>query len=252
MASKKQNNDASSIIINSAIPTDTNSYSSNIVYLENHEGLNTDELALIVRRLFSWYKCTDLVIDTSGQGLGVYDALIRDIIDYETGEVYPALSCCNDKIMADRCKIQNAPKVMWSIKGSTTFNNEICILLRSGFQQNKVNLLVSEFEAEEIIKEKYKTYSKMSSFEQLQYKMPYVQTTLLIYELINLEYEIRGTNVKIIEKSSMRKDRYSSLAYNYWVQCQLEREMLQTPKAGFNASDYAVKLKQLNKRPNTY
>lgn len=66
MASKKHKNDASSIIINSVIPTNNNSYVSNIVYLENYEGLLTDELALIVRRLFEWYKCTDLVIDTNG------------------------------------------------------------------------------------------------------------------------------------------------------------------------------------------
>ena len=61
-----------------------------------------------------------------------------------------------------------------------------------------------------------------------------------------------GTNIKIIEKSGMRKDRYSSLAYNYWVQCQLEREMLRKQKTGFDASDYASKLRRLNKRPNTY
>ena len=66
MASKKTKNDASSIMINSAIPTNNNNYTGNLVYLENHEGLNTDELALIIRRLYSWYKCTDLVIDTNG------------------------------------------------------------------------------------------------------------------------------------------------------------------------------------------
>ena len=252
MASKKTKNDASSIMINSAIPTNNNNYTANILYLENHEGLNTDELALIVRRLYSWYKCTDLVIDTNGQGLGVYDALIRDMIDHETGELYHALSCCNDKVMAERCKVDNAPKVIWSIKASATFNNESCILLRSGFQKGKINLLVSEFESEEILKERFKNFSKMSAYEQMQYKMPYIQTTLLVYELISLEHEVKGTNIKITEKSGMRKDRYSSLAYNYWVQCQLEREMLNKPKSGFRANDYANKLKKLNKRPTTY
>ena len=92
----------------------------------------------------------------------------------------------------------------------------------------------------------------MPSYEQMQYKLPYIQTTLLVYELINLEYEIKGTNVKITEKSGMRKDRYSSLAYNYWVQCQLEREMLRKQKTGFNASDYASKLRRLNHKPKTY
>ena len=252
MASKKTKNDASSIMINSAIPTNNNNYTANLVYLENHEGLNTDELALIVRRLYSWYKCTDLVIDTNGQGLGVYDALIRDMIDHETGELYPALSCCNDKVMAERCKVESAPKVIWSIKASASFNNESCILLRSGFQKGKINLLVSEFESEEILKERFKNFSKMSPYEQMQYKMPYIQTTLLVYELISLEHEVKGTNIKITEKSGMRKDRYSSLAYNYWVQCQLEREMLNKPKSGFNANDYANKLRRLNKRPTTY
>ena len=252
MASKKQNNDASAIIINSAIPTNNNNYTSNVVYMENHEGLNTDELALVVRRLYDMYKCTDLVVDTNGQGLGVYDNLIQDIVDPTTGELYPALSCCNDKVMAERCKVDNAPKVIWSIKASASFNNEICILLRSGFQNGKINLLVSEFEAEEVLKDKIKGFNKIPAYEQTQYKLPYIQTTLLVYELINLEYEIKGTNVKITEKSGMRKDRYSSLAYNYWVQCQLEREMLRKQKNGFDASDYASKLRKLNQRPRTY
>lgn len=251
-SNKNKKNDASSIMINSAIPTSNNNYTANIIYLENHEGLNTDELALIVRRLYAWYKCTDLVIDTNGVGLGVYDALIKDIFDHETGELYPALSCCNDKVMAERCKVENAPKVIWSIKATTTFNNEVCILLRSGFQKGKINLLVSEFESEEILRERFKGFNKMMPYEQMQYKMPFIQTTLLVYELISLEHEIKGTNIKITEKSGMRKDRYSSIAYNYWVQCQLEREMLNKPKSGFNANDYAGKLRKLNKKPRTY
>ncbi len=252
MASKKNKNDASSIIINSAMPTNSNNYTANIIYMENHEGLNTDELALIVRRLFAQYKCTDLVIDTNGVGLGVYDCLIQDILDHETGELYPALSCCNDKIMAERCKVDNAPKVIWSIKASATFNNEICILLRSGFQKGKVNLLVSEFECEEILKDRIKDFKRLMAYEQMTYKLPYIQTTLLIYELINLEHETKGTNIKIIEKSGMRKDRYSSLAYNYWVQCQLELDTLRKRKTGFDASKYASQLKKLNHKPRLY
>lgn len=185
-------------------------------------------------------------------GTPVFDMLIQDIVDPTTGELYPALSCCNDKAMAERCKVDNAPEVIWSIKASASFNNEICTLLRSGFQNGKINLLVSEFEVEEILKDKIKGFSKMPAYEQLQYKMPYIQTTLLVYELINLEYEIKGTNVKITEKSGMRKDRYSSLAYNFWVQCQLEREMLKKKKIGFDAKSYASQLRKLNKRPNMY
>jgi hypothetical protein len=206
--------------------------------MENHEGLNTDELGLIVRRLFWLYKCTDLVIDTNGIGLGVYDFIIRDVFDNETGQLYPALSCCNDKVMEERCKVKNAQKAIWSIKANAQFNNDMCILLRSGFQKGKINLLISEFEAEEILRDSIKGFTKLSISEQIKYKMPYIQTTLLINELINLEHEVKGVNIKVKEKSGMRKDRYSSLGYNYWVQCQLERNLAKPKQTTTNISSY--------------
>lgn len=185
-------------------------------------------------------------------GLSIFDSLIKDIVDPKTGELYPALSCCNDEMMAMRCKIDNAPKVIWSIKGNATFNSEICINLRNGFQKGKINLLTSEFEAQDILKQKIKGFDKLTAGQQLAYKKPYLETTLLIYELINLEHKVIGTNVKISEKSGMRKDRYSSLAYNYWVQCQLEREELNKKKNGFDAESFATAMRKLNRRPNTY
>lgn len=187
-------------------------------------------------------------------GLTVFDKLAQDIVDPETGELYPALSCRNDKDMAERCKVQNAPKEIWSIKGSAKFNTDICTLLRSGFKTGKINLLVNEFEGEDVLKTKYKSYNKMTLPEQLQYKMPYIQTSLLVTELTKLEYESNGANIKIRERTGMRKDRYSSLAYNYWVQCELEREILRKPKYEFNVNDYAKQMKNfnLNQRPNMY
>ena len=227
-SSKTKNNDASSILINSAIPTDNNEYISNIVFLENHEGLTTDELGIIVMRLFNQYKCTDLVLDTNGAGLGVYDFVIKNQVDQETGNIYKAMTCINDKDMAKRCKVESANKCIWSIKATASFNNEMCIMLRSGIRNGKINLLVSEFEAEEILKDKIKNYQKMDSFAQVKFKSQYIQTTLLIYELINLQHKVEGTNIKIKEKSGMRKDRYSSLAYNYHVLRELEKKIEET------------------------
>ena len=55
--------------------------------------------------------------------------------------------------------------------------------------------------------------------------MPYVNTTLLIDELTKLQHEESGGKIKISEKSGMRKDRYSSLSYNYYVAMQLENKI---------------------------
>ena len=55
--------------------------------------------------------------------------------------------------------------------------------------------------------------------------MPYLQTTLGIYELVKLDHEVKNGNIKVKEVSGMRKDRYSSIAYNYWCACQLELKL---------------------------
>ena len=44
-------------------------------------------------------------------------------------------------------------------------------------------------------------------------------------ELINLQHKIEGGSVKIKERTGMRKDRYSSLAYNFWVMKQYELKL---------------------------
>ena len=53
-------------------------------------------------------------------------------------------------------------------------------------------------------------------------KIPYVQTTMAEYELIKLEHEVKNGVIKVKEISGMRKDRYSSIAYNYWCASQIE------------------------------
>lgn len=224
-STKKKDNDAAALYVNNLVQTNSTSYQSNFVLGETFEGLTTDELGLIVMRYFYKYNCTDLVLDTNGLGLGVFDFIIRDQYDPDTGETYKALTCCNDKDMADRCKVKDAKQVVWAVKATAKFNNEICVLLRNGIQNGKINLLISEQNADDVLKETYKGYSKLSLSEKVKMKVSYLQTTMAIYELVKLEHEVKDGNIKVKEASGMRKDRYSSIAYSYWCACQLELKL---------------------------
>ena len=224
-STKKKDNDAAALYINNLVQTNNTSYQSNFVLGETYEGLTTDELGLIVMRYFYRYNCTDLVIDTNGLGLGVFDFIIKDQYDPDTGETYKALTCCNDKDMADRCKVKDAKQVVWAVKATAKFNNEICVLLRNGIQNGKINFLISEQNADDVLKETYKGYSKLSLSEKVKMKVSYLQTTMAIYELVKLEHEVKDGNIKVKETSGMRKDRYSSIAYSYWCACQLELKL---------------------------
>lgn len=228
-STKKKRNDASAVFINDLIQVNDTSYQSNFVYGETFEGLTTDDFGIIVMRYFYKYKCTDIVLDTNGIGLGVYDFIIKDQYDQETGETYKALTCLNDSDMAARCNVRDANKVVWSVKATDKFNNEICVLLRNGIQNGKINFLISEQEADMVLKDSYKGYLKMTPTDQLKLKMPYLQTTFAIYELVKLDHEVKNGNIRVKEISGMRKDRYSSIAYSYWCACQLELKL--KPKA---------------------
>lgn len=224
-STKKKKNDASAIFINDLIQVNDTAYQSNFVYGETFEGLKTDELGMIVMKYFYEYQCTDLVLDTNGIGLGVYDFITKDQICQENGKRYQAMTCINDKDMAERCKVRDANKVVWSVKANANFNNEICVLLRNGIQNGKINFLIPEQDADSSLKETYKGYFKMSPTEQAKLKMSYIQTTFAIYELIKLDHEVKNGNIKVKEVEGMRKDRYSSIAYSYWCACQLELKL---------------------------
>ena len=224
-STKKKKNDASAIFINDLIQVNDTAYQSNFVYGETFEGLKTDELGMIVMKYFYEYQCTDLVLDTNGIGLGVYDFITKDQVCQENGKRYQAMTCINDKDMAERCKVRDGNKVVWSVKANANFNNEICVLLRNGIQNGKINFLISEQDADSSLKETYKGYFKMSPTEQAKLKMSYVQTTFAVYELIKLDHEVKNGNIKVKEVEGMRKDRYSSIAYSYWCACQLELKL---------------------------
>lgn len=223
-SSTKNKNDATSIFINQMLPTSNNRFINNIVYAENNEGLRTDAQALVIRKLFEDYACDYLVLDTKGLGLGVSDALMADIYDQDSGTTYGALSCCNNDELAKRCLVPDAPKVIWSVQGTSEFNSQCALGLREAIQQGNVRLLTSEFSAEDALGE-LRGYDNLSPGDALNLKLPYIHTSLLINELIKLEYEVRNNVIRVKEKAGMRKDRYSSLSYNIYVAKTIERNL---------------------------
>lgn len=221
MSSKKHNNDATAIFINQMLPTKVGRYTKNIVYTCTNEGLRTEAQSLIIRQLFDQFACDYIALDCNGLGIGIYDCLSRDITDPETGEIYPALSCCNDSEMAARCTSPDAPKVIWSLKANAQFNSDCAFTLREDLRSGRIRLLVSEYDGENYINS-LKGASNLSDSVKVKLLLPYIHTTLLIEELVNLQHEENLGKVRIYEKSGMRKDRFSSLMYNNYVATQIE------------------------------
>ena len=131
-------------------------------------------------------------------------------------------------------------------------NTDLCTQLRTGIQNNKLNLLVSKDESEEILKDNIKNYNKLTPSDKLSLQLPYINTDLFIRELVGLQHKVVGTQIQIKEKSGARKDRYSSAAYNYWVQQQIEKELFRKLPHDYTMREYVKGLRQLNRKPTIY
>lgn len=157
-------------------------------------------------------------------GLGVLDFIVKEHYDPETGETYEAMTSCNNQEMAERCKVKGANKVIWCINASLDFNSKIANGLRTSIKNGNINFLKSEFDIVESIK-KVSGYKSMSVSEKAELEMPYIQTSLAVNEMVNLEFELVNNSTRLKERSGMRKDRYSSLAYNNYVVSELNKEL---------------------------
>jgi len=226
MSSRKNKNDATAIFIVQLIPTSDGQYIRNVLYSENKEGGHTEDQAMLIRRLYEQMNCDYIVIDTAGVGLGVFDNLVKDMTDDVSGEFYPALTCVNDPEMALHYKgASSSPaKVIYSVKASSKWNTQCAYSLRDCIRRGKMRLLLDEEEFRDIY-ESSKAYCELSEEDKITIRMPFIQTSLLISEMVNLEYTTVGTEIKIKESGTSRKDRYSSLSYANQIANELERKL---------------------------
>lgn len=232
-----KNNDASVFSVLTLNPT-SRGYERNVSYIETLEGGNTEIQAVKIKRMFNDFNCDYLSLDTAGAGLGVFDLLVNPVVDQEYGIEYEPWTCVNDPEMAKRCIYPDAKEVIYSIKAHAKLNSEIAISLKDNLRTGKVRLLTTEIEAKESIRN-LRGYSNLDTAFQVELEAPYMQTTLLINEMINLEGERNSANgqIKLTEPRSGRKDRYSSVSYGNYVANILERQLNEKSKEA-NYDDY--------------
>jgi hypothetical protein len=201
-------------------------YLRKVAYIETIEGKHTDDQAIRIKQVFEDFQASYVALDTHGNGLSIYDALVKVMYDENRDVEYEAWCAFNDDVMKARAKTQNPLPVIFSIKAGNKLNHEIATSLRVNLQSSNIELLISEMEAKDSLSDK-KHYQNASIEDRVSMELAYVQTTLLVNELVNLEHDIVGGYVKIKEKSGKRKDRYSSLGFANYLAKILEGENLQ-------------------------
>lgn len=205
-------------------------YRRQVPYIESRQGGETTRQAIRIKQLFEDFEADYCVLDGRNAGISVYDSLARILYDEDRGKEYRAWTCINDDNTSNRIKIDSALPVIFIITASAKLNSDIANEMRTTFVSRNIDLLTTWDEAAEDVNSKIPDYNNLSPEDQLYYEMPYLETSFLINELLNLEYS-KGEQTGLIsltEPSTGRKDRYSSLSYGNYFASLLERDLLST------------------------
>ena len=114
---------------------------------------------------------------------------------------------------------------MYIMKANQALNSEMYAYCQTEINSGRVNFLVDE----SIAKNKLLSQAqgkKMSQSQRADYLMPFVQTSILKDQMLNLVKENEGVNIILRQgNKKIPKDRFSALEYGlYYIKQEEERK----------------------------
>ena len=223
--SPKEDND--NTVIDLIIANETsNGYRRSLKYSESINGQKITEQVLRVKQLWYDFNADYIVIDILNVGRELVGLLSQETYDHERDVTYPALNVYNDEDYRKASYDPNGLPCVFAVKASADINNEIARSLKANLNLGKVKLLITESEFRDMTIKQDDSYLNKPIEERLHLEMPYIQTTMMINETINLEYTMMNGKIRVQEAGRARKDRYTALGYGNWFIAMLESELL--------------------------
>ena len=205
-------------------------YHRQVSYMESNQIGDTTKQAIRIRQLYEDFDADYIVIDSRSGGLQLIYTLQKLLYDEERGIEYPPLKCMNNDDYARVCQDPDAKPCIYAVNGSQNLNSDIAISFRKNLSEGKIDLLVNFETAKEEILSKNKDYKQAIEVDDVfDLERPFLETQALVSECAELQYEKLTTGgIRIKERGTNRKDRYSSCSYGSYFIDQLELDMTTT------------------------
>jgi hypothetical protein len=199
-----------------------------IVYMESHNGKNTNLQALRIKQIYEEFQGDILVLDLASAGISVFDALSAVTKDEIRGVEYPAYTVMNsvnvdtkvyDELIT-RTLGQDAVQCIFPISATPALNSLISVKFRERLKKKLIAFLIDDNSEEDfLIKSGNKDILDQDDTGVRAYLLQaHLQTSLMINESIALEMVPGQGLVKLDEPAGSRKDRYTSVSYlNYYI-----------------------------------
>lgn len=214
-----QNADTVALIIK-CIPRDNGTYLKQVVNLYSFDGEHFLEQSIKLKKLVFHYNASMLVVDANGVGKGLVDFLVKENIDELSGDIYAPFSVVNDD-RYNEFKTKDSLPLLYNVL-SQGIASDIHVNCLSQISSGKVKFLIDEMSAKSKLTNSKKG-REMDSDKLAEYLSPFIMTSILKDEMMNLRAKHQGKNV-ILDRISNRigKDKFSSLEYGLWYIKELE------------------------------
>lgn len=203
-------------------------YRRQVVYLEAQSEFETVKQSIRIKQLFYDFDADYCVLDTRNAGISIYDTLAKVLYDDARNVEYEPWSCMNDdRMRQNRIVIPGQKECIFSIKASLELNSNIAVAMRTALNDRMIDLLISREDAEDDLRRIAPGFDSGTVEEQIWFERPYIETAALINEMISLEYQLMKQSglIKIEERSTARKDRYTSVSYGNYFASLLEKDL---------------------------
>lgn len=213
-----------------------------LVNIYTYEAEHFETQAINLKKLFYKYKAKIISIDANGLGIGLIDFMTRAQIDPETGDTLPPFGVeggTSEDAIAPYRKIKGGDvedNALYLIKANAPINTEAYSYTQTQMSSGKIKFLKDESEAKAKLMSS-KVGQNMDADKRNEYLKPFVLTTILREQMLNLVEENEGVNI-ILKQSSrgIKKDKFSAFIYGlYYIK---QEEDHKKKRRGRNISDF--------------
>ena len=202
-----------------------------LVNLYSYEAEDFEQQAINLKKLFYKYKARVLAIDANGVGAGLIDFMTKVQVDPETGDELPPFGIeggTSEDAIEPYKKIKGPgvqEDALYLIKANAPINTEAHSYVQTQMFSGKIKFLIDENQAKNKLLAT-KAGQEMDAVKRNERLQPFVLTTLLRNQMLNLVEDNEGVNI-ILKQSSrgVPKDKFSAFEYGlYYIKQDEDRK----------------------------